>query len=140
MGYASCYEDNLDARGEPKSSKIRKPADNLDVKTESVKRQVLPEEKVEKQKAPICVLQLEVERILKRLAKQERLSNLTIASWAEYVRGHYEKYGGLPAKVDIVSLVAKALISLNHKRFARAISRGNSSCRWKIFETKYELI
>ena len=134
MGYASCQEDNLDARGEPvkrdKKKRVSCQEDNLEVKTEPVKLQ-----KLEKQKERVCVLQLEVEQILKHLAKQERLSDLTVVSWAEYVSGYYKKYGGLPTEVDLVSLVGKALISLNHKRLARAIRR-NSSNRWKVFETK----
>ena len=130
MGYASCQEDNLDAKGERVKRRKKKRGscqeDNLDVKTEPVKLQ-----KLEKQKA----LQLEVEQILKDLAKREGLSDLTVVSWAENVSGYYRKNGDLPIEVDLVSLVGKALISLNHQRFARAIRR-NSINRWKVFETK----
>ena len=76
-----------------------------------------------------------MEQILKDLAKREGLSDLTVVSWAENVSGYYRKNGDLPVEVDLVSLVGKALISLNHKRFARAIRR-NSINRWKVFETK----
>ena len=77
------------------------------MKTEPVKLQ-----KLEKQKDQVCVLQLEVEQILRDLAKQEGLSDLTVVSWAENVSGYYKKSGGLPAEVDIVNLVGKALTQL----------------------------
>lgn len=130
MGYASYSEDILEARGEPKSSKIRKP--KVSNRREPPKKAVCSS--VEKQKVKVCVLQLGVERILKRLAKQERLSHLTIPSWAEHVRSYYKEHGGLPEKVNLVSLVAKSLFSLNHKAYARAIEG-----RWTIFEKAYKL-
>ena len=58
---------------------VSRQTERPDVKTEPVKPQA-PKKKVKQQKPPVCELQLEVEGILRDLAKHEKLANLTIAS------------------------------------------------------------
>ena len=106
MGLASYYEDNQDAKDETAKA-VKKELPNGG---KSPRYSVL-------------------EKILMERAGS---SYLTIEKWTEYVRDCYETHGESLPKGDLKTLVAKALIALDHKGHARQISYDNSSGKWKI--------
>ena len=60
-------------------------------------------------------------------------SYLTLPEWVEKVRPHLEKIGGIFPEKDLKTMVAKALIFLDHKGHARQISLDRSTGKWKVF-------
>ena len=74
------------------------------------------------------------------LMQQAELPYLTTKEWAEYVKDCCGKNGEKPPEKDLRTIVAKALISLNHERLARQkVSLDRSTSQWKVFREQYTL-
>ena len=145
MGWGSYQEDNLDAKGEPVRSSLHQQKKKKEVSVKAEK----PKDVFES-KSPI---RNAVERILVQSAGP---SYLTLPEWVEQVRLHLKKdsresirmyeesieQASHASKVkldDLKTVVAKALISLNHERHARQISLDHSPGKWRVFREQYNI-
>ena len=74
------------------------------------------------------------------LMQRAELPYFTTEEWAEYVRDCCGKNGEKPPEKDLRTIVAKALISLNHERLAhQKVSLDRSTSQWKVFREQYTL-
>ena len=113
MGLASFFEDNQDATGEvARVIKKEFPNDSKPNGDKLLMHSTLEEEEI--------------------LIEQVESPCLTIEEWVECVKDCYVKDGEELPKGDLKTLVAKALIVLCHKGYARQISLDRSSGKWKI--------
>ena len=67
------------------------------------------------------------------LMQRAELPDLTTEEWAEYVRDCCGENEEKPLEKDLRTIVAKALISLDHERLARQkVSLDHSTSQWKV--------
>ena len=126
MGWGSYQDDNMDAAGESQRQAAQAPT----IETEVVRTRPVKKEKSKnklRRKSPIQ------ERIETILMQSVGSSYLTLPEWVEQVRPHLEKNGEPSPEEDLKTLVAKALIFLNHEGHARQISLDGSTGKWKVF-------
>ena len=79
--------------------------------------------------------------IVKQILMQRgELPYLTTEELAEYVRDCCVENEEKPLEKDLRTIVAKALISLNHERLSRQkVSLDRSTSQWKVFKEQYTL-
>ena len=74
------------------------------------------------------------------LMQRAELPDLTTEEWGEYVRDCCGENEEKPLEKDLRTIVAKALISLDHERLARQkVSLDHSTSQWKVFREQYTL-